>query len=128
MLTRDPDLLGEVMTVAGVERRVVRRAGTDDRPLVRLEGIESRDAANALRGEPIFSARPALEEDEFWADDLVGCEITGVGRVVRLLAYPSCDVLETDDGSMVPLVHDAIESIDLEAREIRLRKGFLRED
>jgi len=128
VLTRDPDLLGERITIAGVTRQVVRRAGTGQRPLLRLEGIETRDAADALRGEPLWAPRPPLEEDEFWADDLIGCEIAGVGRVVRMLSYPSCEVLETEDGSMVPLVRDAIASIDLEGRRIELREGFLGED
>ena len=105
----------------------MRRAGTDAKPLVRLEGIDSRAAADALRGEPLWAPRPPLEEDEYWADDLVGCEIEGVGRVARLLDYPSCEVLETETGEMVPLVRDAIESIDLEARRIVLREGFLGE-
>ena len=125
VLTRDPDLLGDSYVVAGVTRRVVRRAGTDDRPLVRLEGLDTRAAADALRGEPLWVARPQLEADEYWADDLVGCEIEGVGRVARLLDYLSCEVLETETGKMVPLVRDAIESIDLDARRIVLRRGFL---
>ena len=125
VVTRDPDLLGDVLTVAGVARAVVRRAGTDAQPIVRLEGIETRDAADALRGEPLWAPRPPLEADEYWAEDLVGCEIVGVGRVARMLSYPSCEVLETEEGAMVPLVRDAIASIDLGARRIELREGFL---
>ena len=116
------------MTVAGVERAVVRRAGTDESPIVRLEGIDSRDAVRALRGEALWVERPALDEDEYWADDLVGCEVVGVGRVVKLLDYPSCEVLELDTGAMVPLVRDAIERVDLAAKEIVLREGFLGAD
>jgi 16S rRNA processing protein RimM len=108
-----------------VLRAVVRRAGTDLRPIMRLDGIESRAAADALRGEPLLAPRPALEEDEYWAEDLIGCEIVGVGTVVRMLDYPSCEVLETDTGSMVPLVRDAIATIDLAAKRIELREGFL---
>jgi 16S rRNA processing protein RimM len=125
VLTRDPDLLGDVVLLAAAERRVVRRAGTDRRPLMRVEGIETREAADGLRGEALWVARPPLAEDEYWAEDLVGCEVVGVGRVVRMLEYPSCEVLETDDGSMVPLVRDAISSIDIAARRIELREGFL---
>ena len=129
VLTRDPELLlADVLAVAGVERRVVRRAGTDRAPLLRLEGVDTREAADALRGEPLWAPRPPLEEGEYWADDLVGCEIEGVGRVVKLLAYPSCEVMETEEGAMVPLVGDAIESIDLAGRRIVLREGFLGAD
>ena len=38
---------------------------------------------------------------------------------------PSCSLLELEDGTLVPLVSDAIESIDLDAREIRVNRGFL---
>ena len=104
---------------------MTRRAGTDERPLLRLAGLESREAVDALRGEGLHVPRPPLEEDEYWADDLIGCEVVGFGRVVRLLDYPSCEILELDSGEMVPLVRDAIERIDITARRITLREGFL---
>jgi ribosomal 30S subunit maturation factor RimM len=34
-------------------------------------------------------------------------------------------VLELDDGTLVPFISDAIERVDLDAREIRVRAGFL---
>ena len=114
--------------VAGEPRTVVRRAGTDERPIVRLEGVDTREAANALRGEPLLAPRPPLEEDEYWAEDLVGCEVAGHGKVVRMLEYPSCEVLETEDGSMIPLVRDAIARVDVQGRRIELAEGFLDAD
>ena len=42
--------LGASVTVGGAERTIVRRAGTDLRPIVRVEGCENREAALALRG------------------------------------------------------------------------------
>jgi len=42
--------LGTQLTVAGEERAIVRRAGTDERPIIRLEGCEDRAGAQALRG------------------------------------------------------------------------------
>lgn len=129
MITRDPDLLGaDEVTVAGAPRTIVRRAGTDLRPIMRLEGLDTRAAIDALRNEPLLVPRPPLEEDEFWADDLIGCEIAGHGKVVRMLSYPSCEVLETEDGSMIPLVRDAIARIDLDGGRIELTQGFLGED
>src|SRR5919197_1102812 len=45
-------LLAVGVTVRPGERDtdIVRRAGTDERPIVRLAGVESREAADALRG------------------------------------------------------------------------------
>jgi 16S rRNA processing protein RimM len=54
-----------------------------------------------------------------------------VGFVRRMAALPSCEVLEVDrpDGSelLVPLVRDAIRSIDVAGRRIDVDLGFLGE-
>lgn len=127
----DPELLGPTLIVAGRERAVVRRDGTRTDPILRLEGVEDRSAIEALRGEPLWVAReavPPLEEDEFWAQDLVGCAVVDgekrVGEVERVLAYPSCEVLVVG-ALLVPLVDDAVRSVDLEARRIDVSLEFL---
>jgi 16S rRNA processing protein RimM len=131
--------LGAVLSVAGHERRVARRAGSDARPIIRLEGCEDRDAANRLRGEALLSAReraPELEEDEWWASDLEGCSVhdggTQVGVVTRLIGLPSCEVLEVERAPgpgmlLVPLVKDAVRSVDVKGRQIDVDLRFLGE-
>ncbi len=32
---------------------IVRRVGTDERPVIRLQGLETREAAEALHGQPL---------------------------------------------------------------------------
>ena len=112
------------------ERRatVARRAGSDDRPLVRLEGVEDRDAAQALRGQALLvpGGREELGPDEWYDDDLVGCRVDRLGEVRAVLHGPSCDVLEVGEkGVLVPLVRDAVLRVDLDAREIEVDHGFL---
>ena len=106
---------------------VVRCDGTEDRPIVRIEGVESREAAEALRGEPIL-AELELEEGEYWAQDLVGLAVADgdrqVGVVDRVRAYPSCEVLEVGD-LLIPLISDAVRDIDLQAGRIDVDLGFL---
>lgn len=129
---------GEVL--AGAElRRIERLAGTDQRPIVRLSGAGDRSAAEALRGVELYVAREeaqALQDEEWWAEDLEGCRVhdagAPVGRVRRLLALPSCEVLEVerDDGRddlLVPLVGDAVRAVDVERREIDVDLAFLGE-
>jgi 16S rRNA processing protein RimM len=119
---------GTVVRLAGADRRIERRAGTDDRPLIRLEGIADRDAAAAMRGEfLLLDAEDApLDEGEFIVADLVGCRIEGLGYVERVLDGPSCDVLEVGpDGVLVPLVSDAVKRVDLEQRIIEVDREFL---
>ena len=99
-----------------------------------------------------------LEPDEWWAEDLEGCAVYDgerpVGVVSALLALPSCEVLEVrrraEDGDapdadgaaggtgdrggapdrplLVPLIRDAVRSVDIERRVIDVDLRFLGED
>ena len=140
MVRARADLLpaGAEVTVAGAVRAIERRSGTDDRPILRLAGSATRDDAEALRGQELWvprTAAPPLGDDEFWAEDLVGCRVVDgardVGEVAELLAYPSCEVLEVrraEGGSLlVPLVRDAVRGVDVGARRIDVDLAFLGE-
>lgn len=119
---------GMTLTVADLRARIERRAGTDDRPLVRLSGVGDRDAAVRLTGETLLAdiADAPLEDDEWLATDLVGCEVPGVGTITRVVEAPSCDVLEVGpDGVLIPFISDAVKSVDLEARRIEVDHEFL---
>jgi 16S rRNA processing protein RimM len=119
---------GITLTVQDRPRRVTRRGGTDDRPLVRIEGVDDREAADAIRGEPLLAALDdaPLEEDEWLAEDLVGCEVPGLGEVTRVVGAPSCDLLEVGpDAVLVPLISDAVKAVDVEARRIDVDLEFL---
>jgi 16S rRNA processing protein RimM len=131
--------LGARVTDAGAEREIVRRSGTDASPILRLSGIEAREALDPLRGQELRvprSSAPPLEDDEYWVEELEGCAVrdgeTEVGVVERLLEYPSCELLEVRrEGAgdlLVPLVRDAIRSIDVAARVIEVDLAFLGED
>jgi len=146
--------LGMDLVVAGRAAKVLRRAGTDAHPIVRLEGIEGRGAAEALRGLELTADQadaPALGEGEWWASELEGCEVVDgdrhVGIVVRLLELPSCEALEVRpatpeiDGAdesagrqragrpegdlLVPMVRDAVRKVDVVARRIDVDMSFL---
>ena len=110
---------GTAVTVAGRETVVERRAGTDQRPLLRLAGIDARE----VRGEALMVDEP-LGEGEYLAEDLVGCEVAGVGRVERVVNGPSCDVLEVGE-VLIPFVSDAVRRVDLDRRVIEVDRGFL---
>jgi 16S rRNA processing protein RimM len=118
---RHPLPEGVTLTIRGRSHRVSRRAGTDERPLVQLTGIED---PHRVRGE-VMLVEDVLEQGEWLAADLVGLEVPGIGTVARLIDAPSCTVLELDEGTLVPLVSDAIVRIDTEAREIHVNRDFL---
>ena len=129
------DLLtvGATVVVGGRETTITGRKGTDERPLVRLEIAPGRDKLEPLRGAEIEApdvASPELEEDEYLAEDLAGCRVVvgseTLGVVREMLALPSCEALVLDGSDVVvPLVRDAIESIDVEAKVIVVNGGFL---
>jgi 16S rRNA processing protein RimM len=137
-----PDLLvlGDVVYIDGANRLITRRAGFDRGVIMRLEGCEDRAGAQALGGRELLVPRdraPELGEEEWWAEDLEGCAVHDASRTIgvvkRLLALPSCEVLEVaraDGGPelLVPLIKDAVRGVDLERREIEIDLRFLGED
>ena len=121
------------------EAEIVRRSGTDEHPILRLAGVDGREAAEALRGTELSiprAAAPALGEDEWWAEDLAGCVVADgdveVGVVRQMRALPSCEVLEVErpgrDDLLVPLVRDAVRAVDVAQRRIDVDLAFLGED
>jgi 16S rRNA processing protein RimM len=111
---------------------IVVRKGTDEKPIVRVSSASDREAAEALRGRwlPVPAAEPEpLGEDEYAAADLEGCQVVdgdvALGVVSRLLALPSVEALELDDGTLVPLVRDCVRSVDVAAKRIDIDRGFL---
>jgi 16S rRNA processing protein RimM len=129
--------LGTVLTVDGRMAAIVRRAGTEQRPIVRLEGVSDRFGAEELRGlELTVDSRdaPALAEGEWWAHELEGCAVCDgeqlLGTVIRLIELPSCEALEvrpTQGGEpvLVPLVKDAVRTVDPAAQRIEVNLEFL---
>jgi 16S rRNA processing protein RimM len=122
----EPLVSGAEVMVAGRPATVERRAGTDERPILRVSGVADRNAAEALRGEAILVDGGELAEDEFLTADLVGCEVPGLGTVRRVIAARSCDLLEVgDDAVLVPLISDAVKRIDTHGRLIEVDLAFL---
>lgn len=135
-----PRLLANAATVhlGGRRYALAARAGTDRSPLIRLEGVEDRDAARALRGIAIEvegGALPELGPGEWWAHELEGCVVLDgekvLGTVSSLIELPSCEALEvqrqTGASILVPMVSDAIRSIDVGQGRIEVDSSFLGE-
>ena len=130
---------GLPLVVGERETKARRYAGTPDRPILALDGVFSRTEVEALRGQDLWVSRehvPPLGPDEWWAEDLEGCEVfdgdVTVGTVHNLLVLPSCEVLEVTRAAggadlLVPLVRDAVRSVDVEARRIEIDLEFLGE-
>lgn len=128
IVTHDPDsaTLGSVDTiwVAGVERKVIGARDTQRGWLVALEGVATRNDAEALRGQPVEVDRDALEldPDDVLLDDLVDCEVrlpdgTPWGTVAEIMVGAHQDLLVIHDGEverLLPLVDEFVTTIDLD--------------
>ena len=119
---------GDIVRIGDKEFTVAERKGTDARPIIRLDGIDDRDAAEALRGETLTPGNgqraTSNEEDEWLIEDLVGCRIEGVGDVTGVLQGISCDLLEVGD-ELIPLISDAVTRVDVENKVIEIDREFL---
>jgi 16S rRNA processing protein RimM len=108
------------------------RAGTPERPILRFDGIATRDEAAALAGAEIRvpgdRLAPLPDPDTFFVRDLVGCDLVVegrvAGRVTEVHDAPANDVLEVvgEDGVLlVPFTADAVTDVDPAARRIVVR-------
>ncbi|MFV0256887.1 MAG: ribosome maturation factor RimM [Acidimicrobiales bacterium] len=75
--------------------------------LIRFVGVEDRTAAEALAGS-ILTAVPIDDPDALFIDQLIGCRVidqhgTDHGLVATVLANPASDLLELENGRLVPL-------------------------
>lgn len=122
------------VAVDGVVRRVRRRAGTDDRPILALDDATSREDADALRGRALEIGRealPAPELDSYFHFDLIGCEVVcgerPLGRVSAVEEGVANDVLVLDDEAetRLPFVFAWVPEVRIRERRIGVTEGLL---
>lgn len=99
--------------------------------LMRLEGVSTREDADALRGYKLCiprAALPELEEGEYYHADLIGLEAFDgdepIGKVIDVIDYPSAECLKVErPGGFieVPMLPQWLDRIDLEAGKVHLK-------
>lgn len=85
------------------------------------------------RGQELTIPRSALPEpgdDEFYVFQLIGLAVEEeggrlLGAVRDVLPGSANDNLELDDGTLVPMIEDAIATVDLDAGRIQVKQGFI---
>ena len=126
---------GATVLLDGRERVVLHVAGTQDSPILELQGMRSREDAAAVLGHPLelrAEDAPVPEEDAFWVRDLVGmrarCGGRELGAVTDVLERPANDVLvlRLGDGRehLVPFTREAVPEVDVAGRVIELAEPF----
>jgi 16S rRNA processing protein RimM len=114
-----------------VERRVASARRADKAMLLRLVGVDDRDAAEKLRGAAVCVPRASLpkpEDGEYYLCDLIGARVTGpdgpIGEVVEVRVHPSVDtlVVRTPDGTLLEqaIAEPWILSVDADAKLVEL--------
>ena len=100
---------GSVLETGRGPLTVVSSRPHQHRHLVRFDRIDGRDAAEAWRGV-VLSAPLILDADDetLWVHELVGATVVDQhgaehGTVIALIDNPASDLLELDDGRLVPL-------------------------
>src|SRR5438045_5583924 len=94
----------EHLYVGGAERRVISIRAGGKTAVARIEGVNERSAAEALRGSLVEidrSALPPLEEGEYYHADLIGLQALDrdgqpVGVVAAIENYGAGDLLEIE--------------------------------
>ena len=129
--TANPDDLtayGALSDEAGTQRLTVTVTGhVKGLVLARVEGIDDRDAAEALRGTDLYVPRAALpptEGEEYYHVDLLGLRAesedgTALGRVSAVHDHGAGPIVEIQppDGpsTLVPFTREHVPAIDIEA-------------
>lgn len=146
-ITPFTDLTGRIESIPtlffrdGVHWRslpVVRAQIVSNRPVVRLEGIDSPEAAAVLTNRAVavpVESLPKLDDGSHYVHELIGAtvidEATGepVGELVEIEHYPANDVylIERQGGKLqvCAAVREFVVAIDPTAREITIRMDGL---
>lgn len=126
---------GPLEDAAGGRRFALRLSRVEKgAALVQIDGIEDRDAAEALRGVELFLDRgalpPAEDEEEFYHADLVGLAAVDtdgarLGTVRALHDFGAGDLIEVlpDEGGqprVFPFTREAVPKIDLAAGAVTI--------
>ena len=100
--------------------------------LMALEGVDTMEAAQALRGKTVEIYREDVDSDVIFAAELVGVEVfaegVSIGKITDVLDYPgnSVYVVTGEHEYMIPAVKQFVLATDIDAgtMQVRLIEGM----
>ena len=113
----------EAVLLNGRRCRIEKARYMKNMAVLKLEGIDDRNAAEALRNRELLLPREELwkqPEDTYFVDDLVGCAVVSengapVGTLKTIHSRPAQDLyeIEREDGSsfLLPAVKEFVKDV-----------------
>ena len=99
--------------------------------LLKLQGVDSMESAQAMRGKIVRLYRKDISNDVIFGDELIGVEVFSEGKkigvITEVLDYPGNSVFVIDKGAyMIPAVKEFILSTDIDKNEmiVKLIEGM----
>ena len=94
--------------------------------LVKLQGIDTMEEAQAMRGKTVLLYREDLSDDLIFAAELIDvdvfCDGVNIGKITEVLDYPGNAVYVVGNGQyMIPAVKAFILSTDLNKNEMQVK-------
>ena len=129
-----PEILCEFdrCRIAGKEYEIVSCRIQKSCNLVKLSGVDTMEAAQAMRGKVIELYREDIDDEVIFAAELIGVEVyadgTLLGKITDVLDYPgnSVYVVTGEHEYMIPAVKQFVLSTDMESNrmQVQLIKGM----
>ena len=130
----DPEMLCEFdrCRISGKEYTIDQCRVQKTCNLVKLQGIDTMEAAQLMRGKVIELYREDIDDEVIFADELIGVEVfadsENIGKITEVLDYPgnAVYVVKGKHEYMIPAVKSFILSTDVDANrmEVRLIEGM----
>ena len=95
--------------------------------LVKLQGVDTMEDAQAMRGKVLELYRTDMDDEVIFAAELIGVEVYAggvcIGKITEVLDYPgnSVYVVKGEHEYMIPAVKEFILDTDLEANRMRVK-------
>ena len=124
-----PEILCEFdrVRIAGREYNVQSCRIQKSCNLLKVEGIDTMEAAQAMRGKTVELYREDIDDEVIFAAELIGVEVyadgENIGKIVEVLDYPgnSVYVVKGEHEYMIPAVKQFILSTDMEKNEMQVK-------
>lgn len=124
-----PDILCEFdrCRIGGVEYKIESCRIQKTCNLVKLQGVDTMELAQAMRGKTVELYREDIDDEVIFAAELIGvevyCEGEKLGSITDVLDYPgnSVYVVSGEHEYMIPAVRQFILSTDLDANRMQVK-------